>query len=79
MKSTKPFAGVLSPVLTPFKKDLSPDPERFVAHCRWLHEQGATGLAVFGTTSEANSFSLDERLAMPTPCRSMSAWSYSRR
>ncbi len=61
MKSTKPFAGVLSPVLTPFKKDLSPDAERFVAHCRWLLEQGATGLAVFGTTSEANSLSVDER------------------
>ncbi len=62
MKKTKPFAGVLSPVLTPFKQDLNPDAERFVAHCRWLLEQGATGLAVFGTTSEANSLSVDERM-----------------
>ena len=61
MTKEKPFAGVLSPVLTPFKKDLSPDTGRFVAHCRWLLEQGATGLAVFGTTSEANSLSVEER------------------
>jgi 4-hydroxy-tetrahydrodipicolinate synthase len=62
MKTVKPFAGVLAPVLTPFKKDLVPDPERFVAHCRWLLAQGIAGLAVFGTTSEANSLSAEERM-----------------
>ncbi len=64
MKNIKPFAGVLAPVLTPFKKDLGPDSERFVVHCRWLLEQGTHGLAVFGTTSEANSLSTDERMAL---------------
>jgi len=53
--------GVLAPVVTPFKADLSPDPQRFVAHCRWLISQNA-GLAFFGTNSEANSLSLSERL-----------------
>ena len=62
MKTVKPFAGVLAPVLTPFRQDLVPDPERFVTHCRWLLEQGITGLAVFGTTSEANSLSAEERI-----------------
>src|SRR6185295_19780960 len=38
------------------------DTERFVAHCRWLLHEGANGLAVFGTTSEANSLSLRERM-----------------
>jgi 4-hydroxy-tetrahydrodipicolinate synthase len=52
--------GVLAPVLTPFRDDLSPDSERFVAHCRWLLSQGC-GLAVFGTTSEANSLAAEER------------------
>src|SRR6266480_4544103 len=52
--------GVLSPVLTPFKADLSPDRERFIAHCKWLLSQNC-GLAVFGTTSEANSLSIEER------------------
>src|SRR5437016_13617589 len=53
--------GVLSPVVTPFKADLSPDPERFVKQCRWLLSQDV-GLAVFGTNSEANSLSTDEKV-----------------
>jgi len=55
--------GVLVPVLTPFDGDLAVDDERFVAHCRWLCDEGADGLAVFGTTSEANSLSIGERQA----------------
>jgi 4-hydroxy-tetrahydrodipicolinate synthase len=53
--------GLLSPVVTPFKADLSVDAERLVKHCRWLMSQNC-GLAVFGTNSEANSLSLGERL-----------------
>ncbi len=56
--------GVLSPVVTPFKRDLSPDPERYVRHCRWLLAHGCAGLAVFGTNSEANSLSVDERMML---------------
>jgi 4-hydroxy-tetrahydrodipicolinate synthase len=52
--------GVLAPVVTPFKADLSPDRQRFIAHCRWLLSQSC-GLAVFGTNSEANSLSMEER------------------
>ena len=37
--------GVLSPVITPFKRDLSPDADRFVKHCRWLMKSGCAGLA----------------------------------
>jgi len=57
------IAGVLSPVVTPFKADLSPDPERFVRQCRWLLSQDV-GLAVFGTNSEANSLSTDEKVEL---------------
>jgi len=57
---TQRIRGVLAPVLTPFKADLSPDRERFIAHCKWLLSQNC-GLAVFGTTSEANSLSIEER------------------
>jgi 4-hydroxy-tetrahydrodipicolinate synthase len=53
--------GVLSPVVTPFKRDYSPDAERFVKHCRWLLKSGCAGLAVFGTNSEANSLSVGEK------------------
>ena len=57
------IAGVLSPVVTPFKADLSPDAERFVRQCRWLLSQNV-GLAVFGTNSEANSLSVDEKVEL---------------
>ena len=61
--SQQRIRGVLSPVVTPFNRDLSPDPERFIAHCRWLTTQNC-GLAVFGTNSEANSLSVNERIAL---------------
>ena len=56
--------GVLAPVITPFRKDLTADTERFVRHCKWLLGHGCAGLAVFGTNSEANSLSVDERMAL---------------
>ena len=56
--------GVLSPVVTPFRKDYSPDAPRFVRHCKWLLAHGCSGLAVFGTNSEANSLSADERMTL---------------
>src|SRR3954470_22272312 len=58
---TQRIRGVLAPVLTPFLADLSPDPDRLIAHCRWLLSQNC-GLAPFGTTSEANSMSAEERI-----------------
>ncbi len=57
------FSGVLAPVVTPFKTDHSPDSERFVEHCRWIVSQGAS-LAVFGTNSEANSLSVNEKMQL---------------
>src|SRR5437899_2809809 len=57
---TQRIRGVLAPVVTPFKNDLSPDSQRFIAHCKWLLSQNC-GLAVFGTNSEANSLSMEER------------------
>ena len=62
--TTERLRGVLSPVVTPFKADYSPDPQRFVRHCKWLLAHGCSGLAVFGTNSEANSLSADERMML---------------
>ncbi len=62
--TAQPFRGVLVPVLTPFTASGEPDAGRFTTFCRWLLEQGAGGLAIFGTTSEANSMSLVERMAL---------------
>jgi 4-hydroxy-tetrahydrodipicolinate synthase len=50
-------------VVTPFQRDLSPDGKRLIGHCRWLLERNC-GLAVFGTNSEANSLSVEERIEL---------------
>ena len=56
--------GVFSAALTPLDGDLMPDHARFVAHCRRLLAEGCDGIAMLGTTGEANSFSVDERKAL---------------
>jgi 4-hydroxy-tetrahydrodipicolinate synthase len=63
MSQSPRIKGVLSPVVTPFNADLSPDPQRFIEQCKWLLSQNC-GLAVFGTNSEANSLSVNERIAL---------------
>jgi len=57
------MSGAFAPVITPFKPDLSPDPDRLIRHCRWLLANDV-GLAVFGTNSEGNSLSVDERIGL---------------
>ena len=55
--------GVLAAVLTPMDDGLAPDHPAFSAHCHRLLAAGCHGLSVFGTTGEANSLSVAERLA----------------
>ncbi len=63
MASVDDLKGLFTPVLTPFTNDLDVDAGNFLKFCHWLISQGS-GLAPFGTTSEANSLSLDERLEL---------------
>jgi 4-hydroxy-tetrahydrodipicolinate synthase len=56
--------GVFCAALTPLDAALMPDHDRFVAHCRRLLDEGCDGIAMLGTTGEANSFSADERRAL---------------
>ena len=53
--------GVYAASLTPQHDDLSINHERLVAHGRWLLENGCDGIVLFGTTGEANSFSVAMR------------------
>lgn len=56
-----PLAGLWPPVSTPFRPDGGVDAARLVRHSKRLLADGAHGLAILGTTSEANSLTLDER------------------
>ena len=55
--------GVIAPVLTPFNDDYSVATDLYVAHARHLLDTGCAALAPFGTTGEALSVGIDERLA----------------
>lgn len=64
MKRNTHFDGVLAPVLTPFGENGEPDSGRLLTLCRDLLIERASGLAIFGTTSEASSLSLAERVSL---------------
>jgi 4-hydroxy-tetrahydrodipicolinate synthase len=56
--------GVFCAALTPLDTEGNPHLQNFTAHCRWLLDEGCTGVAMLGTTGEANSFSLAERMGL---------------
>jgi 4-hydroxy-tetrahydrodipicolinate synthase len=53
--------AVYSAVLTPFKKDLTIDTKLFISHCEFLLKNNIS-LAPLGTTGEANSISISEKV-----------------
>ena len=55
--------GLIAPILTPFNDDLSVATSLYVAHAKQLLNQGCAGIAPFGTTGEALSVGIDERIA----------------
>jgi len=55
--------GVIAPILTPFNDDMSVATDLYIEHAKWLFAQGCAAIAPFGTTGEALSVSLDERIA----------------
>ncbi|OJG01031.1 dihydrodipicolinate synthase family protein [Pararhizobium antarcticum] len=64
MTITPRIRGVYSAATTPLNADHSPDLGLFAAHCQRLLDEGCHGVALLGTTGEANSFSLVERQAL---------------
>jgi 4-hydroxy-tetrahydrodipicolinate synthase len=56
--------GVFSAAATPVNADLTPDHGALVAHSKQLLADGLHGVALLGSTGEANSFSSAERMAM---------------
>lgn len=56
--------GAWAAALTPLNADLSIDTDAYLAHARALLAEGCAGVAALGTTGEANSFTLAERLSL---------------
>ena len=58
------LSGVIAAAATPLNQDLSIDLDGLVGHCaHLLGDGGCDGINLLGTTGEATSFSLDQRLA----------------
>ncbi len=58
------YGGVNAAALTAMRADLSVDLDLMAAHCRWLLANGCNGLGILGTTGEANSLGVSERIAV---------------
>jgi 4-hydroxy-tetrahydrodipicolinate synthase len=56
-----PISGVFCASATPVLEDGTPDHATFASHCKALIEEGCHGVALLGTTGEANSFSIAQR------------------
>jgi 4-hydroxy-tetrahydrodipicolinate synthase len=58
------YGGVNAAVLTAMHPDMSVDLDRMAAHSKWLLANGCNGLGILGTTGEANSLGVSERIAV---------------
>ena len=56
------ITGTFPAVLTPVNENFSINKNLFLNHCQNLLKEGVDGLAVFGTTGEANSFTVEEKI-----------------
>ena len=54
--------GTIAPILTPFENDGGIARDLWISHAKWVLGQGAHFLSPFGTTGEALSLSLRERM-----------------
>jgi 4-hydroxy-tetrahydrodipicolinate synthase len=59
-----PISGVYCAAATPVLENGAPDHAAFTAHAEALLEEGCDGIALLGTTGEANSFSIAQRQAL---------------
>lgn len=56
------ISGTFCASLTPFNSDYSINKNLLLEHCNNILSQSVEGIAIFGTTGEANSLSIEEKL-----------------
>jgi 4-hydroxy-tetrahydrodipicolinate synthase len=64
--SSARLRGVIAAIATPVTEALVPDHDKFVTLARRLLEGGCDGLNVLGTTGEATSFTVEQRMGVMT-------------
>ena len=56
------WKGVMPAITTPFNKDLAIDHGFLAEHCRWLLDNGCSGIVALGSLGEGATLSFDEKL-----------------
>ncbi|NVO15845.1 MAG: dihydrodipicolinate synthase family protein [Rhodoplanes sp.] len=64
MSTHTKLTGVFPAILTPVDATGEPNAAVLAAHCRALLDEGSTGFALLGTTGEANSLSVAQRMKL---------------
>ena len=59
-----PLSGVYTASLTPLTASFKPNLPVLVRHAQWLLESGSDGVALLGSTGEANSLTIEQRLSL---------------
>ena len=62
------WKGVMPAITTCFTEDLRVDHAFMAKHCRWLLDNGCTGVVTLGSLGEGATLSLDEKLAVLRTC-----------
>jgi 1-pyrroline-4-hydroxy-2-carboxylate deaminase len=62
------WKGVLPAITTGFNQDLSVDHRFMTEHCRWLLDNGCTGIVVLGSLGEGATLLFDEKLEVLRTC-----------
>lgn len=58
------WTGVIPAITTPFREDLSVDHAFFTKHCRWLIQNGCTGIVALGSLGEGATLTFEEKEAV---------------
>ena len=62
------WKGVMPAITTSFTEDLGVDHKFMAGHCRWLLENGCTGIVALGSLGEGATLSFEEKLQVLETC-----------
>src|SRR5947207_8098946 len=62
------WKGVMPAITTCFTRDLRVDHRFMAEHCRWLLDNGCSGIVALGSLGEGATLSFDEKLEVLSTC-----------
>jgi 4-hydroxy-tetrahydrodipicolinate synthase len=62
------WRGVIPAITTPFNEDLRVDHEFLARHCRWLVDNGSTGVVALGSLGEGATLTMEEKTDVLRTC-----------